>query len=110
MASISLSSSTGSMGGDDEGSSSDNETSRSSGSLSQVERSDAGRGSLESSKPNTDRIVHWATLFLLEGGVEVGAMRVAPAGGWPAISGYEWASHDVGSYESEFGSRDALLR
>lgn len=79
------------------------------GSSSRVERSDAGKGSLESSEPSVDRIVYGATLLFLESGVEVDAVRATPPGGWPAIGGTtKTPLHDVGSYESEFGSRDAF--
>lgn len=37
------------------------------------------------------------------------AMRAEPVDGWSAIGGYGWASHYVGSYESEYKSRDDLL-
>lgn len=90
-------------------SSSDSGTSPSSGSSSRVNRSDEARASLGSSEPSADRIVYGASLFLLEGGVEVDAMKVEPVGGWPTIGGYEWASHDVRSYESKYKSRDDLL-
>ncbi|WVY98312.1 hypothetical protein V8G54_030463 [Vigna mungo] len=93
-------SSSGSAGGDGGDSTSESRSSRSSELSSRVELSDAGKDS--------DRIAHGATLFLLEGGVEIEVVRPTPAGGWPAIASYNWASHDVGSYEFEFGNRGVL--
>lgn len=57
--------------------------------------SDRARGSLGSLELSGDRTIHGASLFLLEGGVEVDAMRAEPVGGWPTIGVYGWASHDV---------------
>lgn len=45
----------------------------------------------------------------MEGGVEVNVVQATPVGGWLPIGGCDWASHDVGSYESEFGNRNVLL-
>ncbi|WVY91748.1 hypothetical protein V8G54_037262 [Vigna mungo] len=56
-----------------------------------------------------DRIIHGAALYLLEGGVELESIRPTPPGGWPVVRGYDWAPHDVGTYESEFQSRGVLL-
>lgn len=36
-------------------------------------------------------------------------MRAEPVDRWPAVGGYGWASHDVGSYESKYKSQDDLL-
>ncbi|KOM47550.1 hypothetical protein LR48_Vigan07g125400 [Vigna angularis] len=42
------------------------------------------------------------------GGVVIDAERAEPADGWPMIGGYVWASHEVGSYESDFSTREEL--
>lgn len=110
MAIVPLSSSSGSGGGDEGGSSDVSKSSSpNSRSSSRVEGSDRTGGSLVSSDPSADRIGHGEALFWLEGGIEVDAMKAEPVGGWPAIGGYEWASHDIGSYESEYKSQDDLL-
>ncbi|KOM57628.1 hypothetical protein LR48_Vigan11g066100 [Vigna angularis] len=48
------------------------------------------------------------SLFLLKGGVRIDQEVTEPSGGWPRIKGYEWASHDVGLYRSDYSTRDEL--
>ncbi|XP_022636395.1 uncharacterized protein LOC111241662 isoform X2 [Vigna radiata var. radiata] len=56
-----------------------------------------------------ERIVNGIGLFLLRGGIRVDSEMPEPAGGWPRIQGYRWASPDVDLYTSDFGTRAELL-
>ncbi|XP_022632167.1 uncharacterized protein LOC106779147 [Vigna radiata var. radiata] len=79
------------------------------GSSSHSEASSREVASLGSASSGGDRIWHDAALSLLEGGVVVDGLDGTPAGGWPTIGGYTWASHDVGSFKSEIKTRGELL-
>ncbi|KOM43657.1 hypothetical protein LR48_Vigan05g126200 [Vigna angularis] len=81
-------------------------SSPSSVSSSYLERpeQEGGSGS-KSSASGGEMDINEISLFLLQGGVVIDA---EPAGGWLVIGGYDWASHEVGSYEPDFSTREEL--
>ncbi|KOM45325.1 hypothetical protein LR48_Vigan06g063100 [Vigna angularis] len=55
-----------------------------------------------------ERVINGTSLFLLKGGVRIDRENVEPSDGWPHIKGYDWASHDVGTFVSDFSTREEL--
>lgn len=109
MATVQLSSFNGSVGGDGRDSSSGRgaSSSVSSSSLKRADQSVESPSMLESF--GGDWVINGVSLFLLQGGIEVDTARAEPTNGWPVIGEYGWASHDVGSYETEYKTHEDLL-
>ncbi|BAU02383.1 hypothetical protein VIGAN_11190000 [Vigna angularis var. angularis] len=110
MATVRVSSSNGSTGREG-GDSSDGSRSSSPSlvSSSYLERPEPEGGSgPRSPVGGGERVINGISLFLLQVGIVIDAERAEPASGWPVIGGYDWASHEVGSYESEFSTQEEL--
>ncbi|KOM38097.1 hypothetical protein LR48_Vigan03g147900 [Vigna angularis] len=55
-----------------------------------------------------ERVINGMSLFLLKGDVRIDRENAEPSGGWPRIKGYGWASHDVGTFRSDYSTREEL--
>lgn len=109
MATVQLSSSNGSDSGDGGAlfGGSGASSSISSSSLDRAEQ--VGESPLMSESFGGDRVINGVSLFLLQGRIKVEVVRAEPVGGWQVIGRYGWASHGVGSYETEYKTREDLL-
>ncbi|KOM26442.1 hypothetical protein LR48_Vigan272s003000 [Vigna angularis] len=52
-----------------------------------------------------ERVINGVAIDLLMGGVEIDDDEEMLVDGWPTVRGYEWASHDVGLYVSEYNTK-----
>ncbi|KOM43727.1 hypothetical protein LR48_Vigan05g133200 [Vigna angularis] len=97
MAIVSVSSSEGSAGRDNDNSSIGDGSSFPSSVLSSVLDKTDREGGRESGSPviGGERVINGVSLFFLQGGVDIDVERPEPEGCWPVIDGYGWASHKV---------------
>ncbi|KOM38011.1 hypothetical protein LR48_Vigan03g139300 [Vigna angularis] len=110
MATVGISSSDGSTGRDGEDSSDGGRSSSPSlVSSSYLERPEQEEGpGPRSPVRGGERVINGISLFLLQGRIDIDVEWAEPAGGWTTIGGYDWASHEMGSYEFEFSTREEL--